>query len=180
MLLKGIENFMENLKSKIFLFASFLLITDCVSQKKFEIKKIQTNLDYDDLHVVITQPDRIIQECLFLDAEAENKWRHQYSMYILNEKNEVIPVTYSIHLEKSVCLEHSKEVEKILKNTTEVTLCLREKFKKDPDSLEKQNFGKLGQHQIKYKYLTFDSICSAKKCYGVSDTWKTTCPGFKR
>lgn len=171
---------MENLKSKLFLFAFFLLITDCVSQNKFEIKKLPTNPDYEDLHIVKTQPDRIIQECLFLDAEAENKWRHQYSMYILNDKNEVIPVMYSIHLEKSVCLEHSKEVEKILNNTSDVTLCLRDKFKKDSDNLEKQDFGKLGSHQVKYKSLTFDSICNSKNCYGVSETFTTTCPGFKK
>ena len=165
---------------KSFLIAFFLLITDCVSQKKFAIEKVLTNPTYDDLHIIKTQPDRIIQECLFLDAEAENKWRHQYSMYILNDKNEVIPVTYSIHLEKSVCLEHSKKVEKILKNTSEVTLCLRDKFTIDPNNSEKQDFGKLGQHQIKYEYLTFDSICNSKECYSVSDTFTTTCPGFKK
>ncbi len=137
--LKGIKNFMKNLKSKSFLTAFILLVTNCVSQKKFEIKKILTNPTYDDLHIVKIQPDRIIQECLFLDAEAENKWRHQYSMFILNDNHEVIPITYSIHLEKSVCLEHAKKVDKILKNTSEVTHCLRDKFTKDPDKAGKSD-----------------------------------------
>lgn len=172
---------MKNLINKIFLILFILLITSCVTRAVFEIKSFEKSEGDDDFHVITVDSDRVKQECVFLNAEAENKWRHQYMMYVLNSKNEVIPIIYSLHQEKSVCLAHLKKVEKILKKNVQVEVCARDKFQIDVTSEERaQDFGRLGKHHVHYDYLTFDSICSSKECYRVNEASTKTCPGFKK
>ena len=171
---------MTYLKSKIFASTFITLVFSCTSKGVFEMNSFDTKNYSNELHTLTVSSYNIKHECLFLDAEAENKWRHQYMMYILNNNKEVIPVMYSIHQEKSVCLEHLKKVEKILKKSSTVKMCLRGSFRKDSTSGEVQDFGSLGKHPVIFESLTFDSICASKECYSVNDTWTETCPGFTK
>jgi hypothetical protein len=77
---------MPRLKSSSIMLLMSLFITGCQSAPIFKIETFHTNVD--DLHVIQVRSERIIQKCLFLNAEAENNWRHQYFMYVLNDKNE--------------------------------------------------------------------------------------------
>ncbi|AZZ38140.1 hypothetical protein CIK05_15465 [Bdellovibrio sp. qaytius] len=171
---------MQNLKNSVYLSFFIFLLFGCKSNDAFRIDSFDTKSYPKELHVLTVASNHVKQECLFLNAEAENKWRHQYMMYILNNNSEVIPVMYSIHQEKSVCLEHLKKVEKILNKHTQVKMCLRDVLKKDPTNNEIQDFGSLGKHPVTFESLTFDSICSSKDCYSVNDSWTETCPGFKK
>lgn len=173
---------MPNLKNNCYFlsFISIFSLTGCQTKDVFELSSFDTKNSPKALHVVTVNSDHIKQECLFLDAEAENNWRHQYMMYILNKDNEVIPVMYAIHQEKSVCLEHFKNVEKILHQDSIIKMCLRDKLKNDPISNEIQDFGLLGKHPVTFESLTFDSICSSKNCFNVNEAWTETCPGFKK
>ena len=154
-----------------------MLGTSCITRSVFEIDSFEKYEGEDDLHIITVDSDRIKQECVFLDAEAENKWRHQYMMYVLNSKLEVIPIIYSLHQEKSVCLAHLKKVEKVLTKNVQVEICAKDKFHIYPTSEERsQDFGKLGKHHVRYDYLTFDSICSSKECYRVNDAGTKSCP----
>lgn len=171
---------MPCLKSKILTSVFIVLLFSCKSKDVFEIKSYHTKNYHNELHTLTVSYTHIKQECLFLNAEAENKWRHQYMMYILNNNNEVIPVMYSIHQEKSVCLEHLKKVEKILKKSSTVKMCLRGALRSDSTSSEVQDFGSLGKYPVIFESLTFDSICASAECYAVNDIWTETCPGFKK
>lgn len=75
-----------------------------------------------ELHILEIDSNRIIQECYFMKAEKENNWRHQYSLNMLNEKNEVIPAFYPTNQGKPECLAHMKKVTKILKNSDRVKM----------------------------------------------------------
>ena len=97
----------------------------------FEINSFDTKTSADNLHVLTVTSTHVRQECIFLNAEAENKWRHQYIMYILNGSGEVIPVMSSIHQEKSVCMEQLSKIEKILNG-------MKEK-KKEKEGVRKRN-----------------------------------------
>jgi len=173
---------MINLRNKFISIITVLFLVSCKTKDVFEIKVYSLNNESNALNVVTVSPKNIIHECIFLNAEAENKWRHQYMMYILNDQKEVIPVMYAIHQEKSVCNEHLKKVEKIMKQNDLVRLCLRDEFKNDSTSVELIKFGQLGQlgqFPIKFEPLTFGSICSADKCYNSNSAWTHTCPGFQ-
>lgn len=148
-------------------------------RQPFEVNSFDSKHYPKELHILSVDSNRVKHECLFLNAEAENRWRNQYMMYVLGD-NSVIPVMYFINQEKSVCLEHLKKVEKILKNSSQVKMCLRGELKKDLTETEVQDFGYLGKHPVKFESLTFDSICSSKECYNANEAWTETCPGFQK
>lgn len=170
---------MKNLKRNNSLFLILIvLISGCQSTQNFKM----TTLEKEELHIIETDSNRVIQECYFMNAEKENSWRHQYSLNMLNEKNEVISAFYPTNQGKQECLAHLKKVEKILKKEPRVRLCVRDRLKKmidDKSDPEAHDFGALGKHESPYYALTFDTICNSKECYSISDTWTHTCPGFK-
>jgi len=170
---------MISLRNKFTSIITLLFLVSCKTKDAFEIKVYNLNNEPNALNLVTVNPKNIVHECIFLNAEAENKWRYQYMMYILNDQKEVIPVMYAIHQEKSVCNEHLKKVEKIIKQNDLVKLCLREILKNDSTSAEYIKFGQLGKFPIKFEPLTFGSICSANKCYNSNSAWTHTCPGFQ-
>lgn len=155
---------MRNLKNNFLILLIFASL-GCTTQKIFEIKSFPSSNGYDDFHAITVSSNRISQKCLFLNAEDENKWRHQYMMYVLNDKDEVLPVMYSIHQEKSVCLEHLKKIEKIIKKDSQVKLCVKDKLKTDASDSTLYDFGAFGKHSARYDLLTFDSICNSSDCY---------------
>lgn len=169
---------MKNLKrNSPFFLVVFVLTFGCQSPQKFKIKTYEK----EELHVVEIDSRRIIQECYFMNAEKENNWRHQYSLNMLNDKNEVISAFFPTNQGKSECLAHLKKVEKILKNQSRVKLCLRaplEKMNSDKSKPEIYDFGPLGKHESPYYALTFDTICNSNECFSISDTWTYTCPSF--
>ena len=171
---------MANLKNKIILILSFSLLFSCQSKKVFEIKTQNNGGGLSDLQTVIVNSNRIIHECYFLNAESENKWRHQYFMYILDDQNRVVSVMNPTNQGDEECLDHLKKVEKILKKSEKVKMCLRDELIKDNSSLELHDFGKLGKHADFYDTLYFDSICNAKECFSINETWTNTCSGFKK
>lgn len=114
--------------------------------------------------------------------EKENDWRHQYSLNMLNNKNEVISAFYPTNQGKEECETHLKKVEKILQKQSRVKLCVRDKLEPIDNTKyppEFHDFGILGKHESPYYSLTFDTICNSKDCYSISDTWTYTCPTFK-
>lgn len=155
---------MKNLKNNLFVLLTFTFL-GCATQKNFRINSFPSTDGYDDFHAITVNSNRIIQKCLFLDAEDENKWRHQYIMYVLNDNDEVIPIMYSIHQEKSICLAHLKKIEKILKKDPQVRLCVKDKLTADVSDSTLYDFGTLGKHFARYDLLTFDSICNSSDCY---------------
>jgi hypothetical protein len=166
-------------KNNSILLAYIALICGCQSTQSFKM----TSFEKEELNVVEIDRNRIIQECYFMNAEKENNWRHQYVLYMLNKKNEAIPVFYPTNQGKQECMTHLKKVEKILKNQSHVKLCVRDRLEKmvnnktDP---EFHDFGALGKYESPYYALTFDTICNSKECYSISDTWTTTCPSFNK
>lgn len=171
---------MANSKNSIYSFFVIFFLFSCKTKNVFEINSFDTKTSASNLHILTVTSNHVKQECIFLNAEAENKWRHQYVMYILNNNDEVIPVMYYIHQEKSVCLEHLKKIETILNKHPNVKMCLRDTLTKDLTSNEMQDFGVLGKHRVAFEALTFDSICASKECYSVNDSWTETCPGFEK
>ena len=169
---------MLNLKNSLLLIA--FLCLSCVTKKSFEITSFHDEKISEDFQVVKVSSYHVKQECLFYDAEDENKWRHQYMMYILNDQKEVIEVLHGVNQTKSVCMAQLKSVSKILKQSSEVSLCLRGALKKDLINSEFQIFNGSEKYPIRYEFLTFDSICNSKNCFSVNDVWTHTCPGFKK
>lgn len=175
---------MKNLKRDLFLSIFLLLVSACQSSPAFKITTFsepnRSNLY--DLQVIEVVSNRIQQKCLFLDAEAENKWRHQYFMYVLNDKNEVLEIMQSTNQDKDSCQAQLRKVEKILKLESKVRLCIRDEFKKNVQQSEDQSeiikFGILGSHKVVYEALTLDSICNSKECFSNNNVWVNTCPGF--
>lgn len=150
----------------------------CQSTQGFRL----TSLGYDEIHVVETATNRVVHECYFVNAAAENNWRYQYFLYLLDEKNRVIPVLYPTNQGDVECKAHLKKVEKILARATHVKLCLHDRLRasNDPrDHNQSVNFGELGIHTWSYEGLTFDRICDAKECYALQDVFSSTCPTFK-
>jgi hypothetical protein len=157
-----------------------LFITGCQSASIFSIDTFHTEVD--DLHVIQVRSDRIRQKCLFLNAEAENSWRHQYFMYALNDKNEVFEIMQSTNQDKDTCYSQAQKIEKILQSDSQVKICVRDELKRNIPEPSSQNtpiqFGPLGKHKVTYEALTFDSICNSKKCFSNNENWVNTCPGF--
>lgn len=161
----------------LMVFGIFILANGCQTAKKFEINNLNG-----DLHTVQVRRDRIRHECHFMNADKENQWRHQYILYMLTEKNEVIPVFYPINQDKDQCNVQLKTVDRILKNGGNLKLCVRDKLERVTNTsaaLEYHDFGPLGKYETAYGALTFDTICNSETCFSISDTWTSTCPGFK-
>lgn len=100
---------MKSLKNKFYLVIFIFALIGCKTKDVFKISSFDTKNYPAELHIISINPNHIKHECLFLNAEDENKWRHQYMMYILSKDNDVIPIMYSVHQEKTVCLEHLKK-----------------------------------------------------------------------
>lgn len=175
---------MLNLKSNSFLLFFCLVISACQSTDTFNLKTfpgVKQDKTH-DLHVIQVNSDRVRQKCLFLNAEAENNWRHQYFVYILDDKNEVLEIMQPTHLDKDSCHSQFHEIEKLLQSESKVNVCVRDELKKDIQNPENQKervqFGSLGSHPVGYAPLTLDSVCNSKKCFSNNEVWINTCPGF--
>lgn len=170
---------MKNLnENNILLLILATLISGCQSPPNFKMKSYEK----EELHLVEINSNRVIQECYFMNAEKENNWRYQYTLYLLNDKNEVIPVFYPINQGKAECMAHFKKIEKILKQESRVRFCVRDVLENRTDKetiLMSHDFGTLGKYKSTYHALTFDTICNSKECFSISDTWTRTCPDFK-
>lgn len=164
-------------RSNLMFLALVSFISSCKSVQVFTMTTLK-----EDLHTIELDRNRIIHECYFMNAEKENNWRHQYVLYMLNDKNEVIPVFYPTNQGIDECMAHLKKVEKIIKNQNRVKLCVHDKLEQmDFEDSKRQihDFGILGKYKSPYYSLTFDTICNSKKCYSLSDMWLDTCPDFK-
>lgn len=164
-------------RSNLIFLVLIALLYSCQSNLGFKM----TALEKEELYIIEIDRNRIIQECYFMNAEKENNWRHQYILYMLNEKKEAVPVFYPTNQGKQECLVHLKKVEKILKKEPRVKLCVRNRLEKmisDKSDPETHDFGSLGKHESPYFALTFDTICNSKECYSISDTWTYTCPAL--
>lgn len=175
---------MPNSKSNLLLLSLYFFISACQSTGAFNLKTF-SGVDQDkahDLHVIHVNSERVRQKCLFLNAEAENNWRHQYFMHILNDKNDVLEIMQPTHLDKDSCYSQVHKIEKLLQSESRVKVCARDELKKDTQNPKVQKdriqFGSLGHYQVAYDALTLDSICNSKKCFSNNDVWVNTCPGF--
>lgn len=166
---------MKNLKNNSSLILTFcVFLFGCQSKPSF----VMTTLENEELHSIKVERKRVIHECYFLNAEKENNWRHQYILYILNGKNEAIPIFFPTNQGKSECQTHLKKVEKILKNQERVQFCTRNKLERmsgSDSAIELHDFKELGKYESPFYALTFDTICNSKECFSISDTWTTTC-----
>ncbi len=170
---------MPRLKNSSIVLSLCLFITGCQSTPAFNIETFHTKAD--DLHVIQVHSDRIRQKCLFLNAESENNWRHQYFIYILNDKNEVLEIMESTNQDKDTCYSQAHKIGKILQSESQVKICARDELKNIQDAREHKTliqFDPLGSHKVTYEALTFDSICNSKKCLSNNEPWVNTCPGF--
>jgi len=116
-----------------------------------------------------------------MNAEGDNSWRHQYLMYVLTDKREVLEIMESTHIDGDSCRSQFRAVEKILKAEPHVKICVRDELRESqvPDvQKELVLFGSLGNHKVTQEGLTFDTICNSKKCVGDNSAWVDTCPGF--
>lgn len=158
----------------------FWLSTSCAIQneKKFTIESFPSKYDHKAFQVVNLSAKNIQQKCIFLNAEAENNWRHLHFMYFINDKHEVFEVLYPQDLDKKSCENLTKKIEKIYKKSSDVKICLRGNLKTDTEYHRQIDFGKLGIHTTKYNDLFFETICNAKDCYSY-DAYTNTCPGFQ-
>lgn len=172
---------MQNLKNNFSLLFLVLLISACQSQPTFRIESFR--YPNEELHIVRINADRVQQKCLYMNAEGDNNWRHQYFMYVLNEKSEVMEIMASIHMDGESCHTQLAAIDKILKAEPNVKVCARDgiKTKSSPgNQKELVPFGALGQHPVTQDGLTFDTICNSKKCVGDNSAWVKTCPGFPK
>lgn len=164
---------MQHSKSNLLLIL-LIFAVGCQSTRVFEVQTFsappETNLD--DRHMIRIQANRVRQECLFLNAEAGNKWRHQYFMYLLTGKNDVLPVMFAINQEGSVCQKQLKRIQKILDRDKEVTICANSeltKISKKDERTDPIQFGHLGTHEIAYDTLFLDAVCDSKDCFIYKD-----------
>ncbi len=170
---------MRRLKNRFIVLSLYLFIAGCQSAPVFNIETFHTKAD--DLHVIQVSSNRVRQNCLFFNAEAENNWRHQYFMYILNDKNEVLEIMQSTHQDKDTCSSQEHRIEKILQSGSQVKICARDELKNVQNTQEQKaliQFGPLGRHKVNYEALTLDTICNSKKCLSNNEAWVNTCPGF--
>lgn len=175
---------MQHLKNNLLLILTFLA-AGCQSVPVFEVQTLpappKTKLG--DRHIIRIQSNRVQQECLFLNAEAENKWRHQYFMYLLTDKSEVLPIMYSINQEGSVCREQLNRIQKILDRAPEVTICanseLTKNIKEDERIDSPVHFRHLGTYTVVYDALFLDAVCSSKDCFVYKDVPSCSVPTQK-
>ncbi len=175
---------MPNLKNDRFLIAFVFCISGCQSASIFSLNTFheEGKNPSSDFHVIRLRPNRIQQKCIFLNAEDENNWRHQYLLYVLDEKNNVLEIMQPIHQDKDSCYSQINKINKIIKHESQIKLCVRDELKKS--TLDSENkpiqFGNLGHHRVTYKYLTLDSVCNSKNCFSNNEVWTNTCPEFKK
>lgn len=173
---------MEYLKNRILLILFCIFASGCLSTKAFDIRT--EHIEGLNFQIIDVASNRVRQECIFLDAEAENNWRHQYLMFVLNDRNQVLEIAYDINMDKESCREQIAEVQKILKTDPYVKLCARDELKEKTSEKgsweDKVEFRSFGVHQVHFESLTFDSICNSKTCYGDNSAWTYTCPGFPK
>ena len=170
---------MVRLRNKVMLLYLTFFISACQSHHAFNIKTLHT--DVDDLHIIQVASERVKQECIFLDAEAENKWRHLYLMHVLNNQNEVLEIMQPTHLDKETCEVQFRRIEKILQDDSQIKLCIRDELKKKnfgQNQGEMIHFSSLGKYSVAYETLTLDTICNSGKCFSNNSVWVNTCPGF--
>ncbi|MBL7543376.1 MAG: hypothetical protein JNL11_06140 [Bdellovibrionaceae bacterium] len=173
---------MKRLKNSILFTLLCVFNSACQSTGGYKIKTF--HIENQDFQVVQVSPSRIRQECLFLNAEEEGKWRHQYLMLLLNDKNEAIEIAHPHNMDIDSCREQIVHVEKILRIANQAFLCARDSLKKKSavggSWQDQADFGPLGIHPVKYDSLTFDTICNSEKCYGDNSAYTYTCPGFTK
>lgn len=175
---------MRILKSNLLLLTLCLYISACLSTKVFNLNTFPADKQskLKDLHVIQVNSDRVRQKCLFFNAEAENNWRHQYFMYVLNDKNEVLEIMQPTNQDKESCESQVRTIEKILQSESQVKICTRDELKANVQVSGGENefiqFGSLGRRKVVYESLTLDSICNSKKCLSNNEVWVNTCPGF--
>lgn len=177
---------MRNLKISSLLLSLCFFISACQSTKGFSLKTFPAakHSSLGDLQVIHVNSDRVRQKCLFFNAEAENNWRHQYFLYILNVKNEVLEIMQPTNQDKDSCYSQVRKIEKILRSESHVKVCARDELKKEVQNPKAQGeliqFGSLGDHRVAYGSLTLESICNSKECLSNNDVWVNTCPGFAK
>jgi hypothetical protein len=165
---------MQNLRNNLITFL-FILVAGCQSAPVFEVQTFlappETKLD--DRHVIRIQSNRVQQQCLFLSAEAENRWRHQYFLYLLTDKNEVLPVMYNINQDGEGCQKQIKKIQKILNQELEVKVCANSQLNKRSNEVDRENwivqFERLGSHKVIYDALFLDAICNSKNCFAYNE-----------
>ena len=102
-------------------------------------------------------------------------------MYVLNDKNEVLEIMQPTNQDKDSCYSQIQKIDKILQSESQVKICVRDEFKDVQGPHEQRapiQFGSLGSHKVNYEALTFDSICSSKRCLSNNEVWVNTCPGY--
>ena len=170
---------MLSLKSSL-MWLLMLSILGCQTSRGYRIQTL--NFERTEFQIVQLESSRIRQKCLFYNAEGDNNWRHQYFMYILNDKKEVLEVMHPFEQDRETCESQVKKIEKVLGLDGEVRLCLRDKLKKavinNEHPQETIEFGSLGRHPVSYEILTLDSVCNSNRCFSNNDIWMNTCPGF--
>lgn len=177
---------MTNLKSNLLRLSFLFFIFGCQSSQVFELKTFpaKKTSHSNDLHTILVNSNRVKQKCLFYNAEAENNWRHQYLMYILTDKNEVLEIMHPTNQDKESCFAQMHKIEKILKEDSKVKLCVRDELKViDQSSTEPSDviqFAPFGNYSLTFESLTLDSICNSKKCFNHNEAYVTTCPGFAK
>ncbi|MCM2282778.1 MAG: hypothetical protein NDI61_13140 [Bdellovibrionaceae bacterium] len=165
---------MQHLRNNLLLILTFLA-AGCQSAPVFEVQTLPASpkTKLGDRHIIRIQSNRVRQECLFLNAEAENKWRHQHFMYLLTDKNEVLPIMYSINQEGGVCREQLNRIQKILDRETKVVICanseLTKTIKEDERFDSPVHFRGLGTYKIVYDALFLDAVCNSKGCFVYKD-----------
>jgi hypothetical protein len=173
---------MRNLRNNSLVFALCFFVSGCQTAPVFNLKTYRTNAE--QLHVIVLNSDRVQHKCLFFNAEAENNWRHQYLMYVLGDKNEVLEIMHSTNQDKETCEGQVNAIEKILQSEPQVKLCVRGELKTNLQDPTVQSvpvrFGRLGDHKTSYESLTLDSACNSKKCVSNNTVWVNTCPGFAK
>jgi len=171
---------MLNLKNRMAFILPCILSLGCQSRYKIETYHIEDQ----EFHVIQIPVNRVKQQCLFLNAEDEGKWRHQYLMLVLNANNDTMEITDPLNMDIESCKKQILEIEKIMKVESIVNLCVRGPLKMntthDGSWLDTVDFGFLGVHHVRYESLTFDTICNSKKCYGDNSAYTYTCPGFTK
>ena len=164
----------NNLYNYFFIYL-IIISTGCQTTQDFKLQTIVA----DEVVLIETKPNRIQHECYFLNAEKENNWRYQYMMYILNEKNDVIPIMYPTNQDRDQCFKHLHLVEKILKINSTIRICSQGIMSLSQDAQvieEPHDFGKFGKFKSNYDALTFNTFCNSQECIRLKDTWTYECP----
>jgi len=173
---------MQILKNNLFILLFFQIFSGCQTSRDFKIQSVPN--EPNDLHVIQVKSSRIYQKCLFLNAEDESNWRHQYYIYILSDKKEIYEIRQPHHQDRETCNSQLKKIEKILQTESQVRLCIRDKLKNNLEESKNLNvitqLDKVDVGSATYESVTLDSICNSKKCFSNNDLWVNTCPGFAK